>query len=102
MKPNLYHLAQERMIILIDHAITNARSDPVLSQRQADTARRISTRHKVPMPFHLKMVFCKRCKLFMAPGIGSRIRIGRSPIKAIRISCLTCGHTYRKIISPKR
>ena len=66
----------ERMQILIDNAISNARSDPELSQRQASIARRISTKYKIRMPYHLRMVFCKKCKSFIAPGINSRIRLG--------------------------
>ena len=98
MKPTIRKIALERMQILIDNAITNARTDPQLSQRQAFLARRISTRYKIRMPFDLRMVFCKKCKSFIAPGINSRIRIGRASIKSIRISCNLCGHTYRKII----
>ena len=89
----------ERMQILIDSAISNARTDPDLSQRHASLARRISTKYKIRMPYHLRMVFCKKCKLFIAPGINSRIRLGRASVKSIRISCNLCGHTYRKIIS---
>ena len=88
----------ERMQILIDSAITNARTDPELSQNQASIARRISTKYKIRMPYHLRMVFCKKCKSFIAPGINSRIRLGRASVKSIRISCYLCGHTYRKII----
>ena len=89
----------ERMQILIDNAISNARVNPELSQRQASIARRISTKYKIRMPYNLRMVFCKKCKSFIAPGINSRIRLGRTSIKSIRISCNYCGHTYRKIIS---
>ena len=99
MKPIVYKIAMERMQILIDNAITNARTDPELSQRQASIARRISTKYKIRMPYHLRMVFCKKCKSFIAPGINSRIRLGRASVKSIRISCNLCGHTYRKIIS---
>ena len=89
----------ERMQILIDNAISNARVNPELSQRQASIARRISTKYKIRMPYYLRMVFCKKCKSFIAPGINSRIRLGRASVKSIRISCNLCGHTYRKIIS---
>ena len=99
MKPIVYKIAMERMQILIDNAITNSRTDPELSQRQASIARRISTKYKIRMPYHLRMVFCKKCKSFIAPGINSRIRLGRASVKSIRISCNLCGHTYRKIIS---
>ena len=99
MKPMVYKIAMERMQILVDNAITNARTDPELSQRQASIARRISTKYKIRMPYYLRMVFCKKCKSFIAPGINSRIRLGRTSVKSIRISCNLCGHTYRKIIS---
>ena len=89
----------ERMQILIDNAISNARINPELSQRQASIARRISTKYKIRMPYNLRIVFCKKCKSFIAPGINSRIRLGRASVKSIRISCNLCGHTYRKIIS---
>lgn len=89
----------ERMQILIDNAISNARTDPELSQRQASIARRISSKYKIRMPYDLRIVFCKKCKSFIAPGINSRIRLGRASVKSIRISCNYCGHTYRKLIS---
>jgi ribonuclease P protein subunit RPR2 len=95
----VYKIAMERMQILIDNAISNARVNPELSQRQASIARRISTKYKIRMPYNLRMVFCKKCKSFIAPGINSRIRLGRASVKSIRISCNLCGHTYRKIIS---
>ena len=89
----------ERMQILIDNAISNAIINPKLSQHQASLARRISTKYKIRMPYNLRMIFCKKCKSFIAPGINSRIRLGRASVKSIRISCNLCGHTYRKIIS---
>ena len=98
MKPAIRKIALERMYLLIGNAISNARTNPDLSQHQAFLARKISTRHKIRMPFDLRMVFCKKCKSFIAPGVNSRIRLGRSSVKSIRISCNFCEHTYRKII----
>ncbi|KAF6247974.1 RNase P subunit [Nitrosopumilus sp. b3] len=99
MKSAVRKIAMERMQILIENAITNAKTNPKLSERQAYIARRISTRHKIRMPYELRMVFCKKCKSFIAPGITSRIRLGRASVRSIRITCNLCGHTYRKIIS---
>ena len=99
MKPAARQIAIERMQILIENAISNVKTNPELSERQAFLARRISTRHKIRMPYHLRMVFCKKCKSFIPPGINSRIRLGRASVKSIRISCNLCGHTYRKIIA---
>ncbi len=99
MKPVVKKIALERMEILIDNALSNAKTNPKLAQRQALLAKKISMRHKVKMPYELRMVFCKKCKSFIAPGINSKIRVGRSTIKSIRITCNFCGHTYRKLIA---
>lgn len=89
----------ERMEILMKNAIANSRNFPDLSQRQAYLAKKISTRYRIPMPYEMKMNFCKKCKNFIVPGLTSRIRIGRSSTKSIRITCSYCDHTYRKIIA---
>ncbi len=99
MKSSLRKIAMERMQILIENAITNAKINPDLSERQSYLAKRISSRHKIRMPYEFRMFFCKKCKSFIAPGINSRIRLGRTSVKSIRISCNLCGHTYRKILS---
>ena len=99
MKPGVRKIALERMQILIENAISNAKTNPELSQRQASLARKICTKYKIRMPYTLRIVFCKKCKSFISPGINSRIRLGRTNVKSIRITCNLCGHTYRKIIA---
>mgnify|MGYP006111108195 FL=1 len=99
MNPSRKKIALERMYILVKTAISNARSDPNLAEKQANLARRISTRYRISMPYELRINFCKKCKKFIVPGINSRIRIGRTPLKSIRITCNFCEHTYRKVIA---
>ena len=99
MNPARKKIALERMYILVKIAISNARSDPNLAEKQANLARRISTRYRIRMPYELRINFCKKCKKFIVPGINSRIRIGRTSLKSIRITCNFCEHTYRKVIA---
>ena len=99
MNPSRKKIALERMYILVKTAISNARSDPNLAEKQANLARRISTRYRISMPYELRINFCKKCKKFIVPGINSRIRIGRTSLKSIRITCNFCEHTYRKVIA---
>ena len=99
MKPITKAIALERMQILIENATSNFRTHPKLAQRQAYLARRLSTKYRISMPYQMRMSFCKKCKNFIVPGVGSRIRIGRSPKKSIRVTCNFCGHIYRKIIA---
>ncbi len=99
MKQAKKKIALERMYILINNAISNAKSNPDLAQRQASLARRIGTHNRIKMPYELRINFCKKCKNFIAPGINSRIRLGRTHLKSIRITCNFCENTYRKVIA---
>lgn len=91
-------IALERMGELVMAAARTARADPALAAGQAAAARAISTRHRVRMPYGLRIAFCKKCKSHASPGSGARVRIGRSQTRAVRITCLLCGHTYRRIL----
>ena len=86
------------MQILFYNALSNAKNNPELAQRQAEIAKKISMKFKIKMPFEVSSSFCKKCKKFIAPGITSKIRLSSKP-KSIRITCSYCNHTYRKIIS---
>jgi ribonuclease P protein subunit RPR2 len=101
MKPAVKDLLIERMQILIKNATGNAKSNPELAQRQAMLAKRLSTKYRIRMPYELRIHYCKKCKQFIVPGFTARIRIGRSSIKSIRVTCDFCNHTYRKIIKNK-
>ena len=91
-------IAKERIRLLIDHALREALYDPVLADNQARLARKIAMRMRLRLPYEIRQLYCKRCKRFIMPGIGSRVRTGRSRLKAIRITCLKCGHIYHKVI----
>ena len=98
MKNSQKQIATHRIQILFHNALTNAKNNPELAQRQAEIAKKISLKFKIKMPFEISSSFCKKCKKFIPPGIASKIRLGSKP-KSIRITCSYCNHTYRKIIS---
>ena len=98
MKNSKKQIAIKRMEILFNNALSNAKNNPGLAQRQAEIAKKISIKFKIKMPLEISLSFCKKCKKFIAPGIASKIRLGSKP-KSIRITCSYCNHTYRKIIS---
>ncbi|MDC0193564.1 RNase P subunit [Candidatus Nitrosopelagicus sp.] len=98
MKKAKKEIATKRMHMLFKNAISNARTDANLAERQAITAKKISMKYKIRMPYEIRSCFCKKCKKFIVPGINSKIRVGRSNVKSIRITCNFCTHTYRKII----
>ena len=98
MKNSKKEIAMKRMEILFNNALSNAKNNPGLAERQAQIAKKISMKFKIKMPFEVSSSFCKNCKKFIAPGIAAKVRLGNKP-KSIHITCSYCNHTYRKIIS---
>jgi ribonuclease P protein subunit RPR2 len=99
MKNSKKEIATQRILILFENAVSNARNNPQLAERQAQIARKISMRFKIKMPWQIRISFCKKCKRFIVPSISSKVRIGRSNVRAVRITCSFCNHTYRKTIA---
>ena len=95
LKRRLRAEALARMARMVRLAV--AAGDAPVAQRYAEAARRMGTRYRIRMPYEMRMIYCKRCKEFIPPGRGSRIRLGSGP-RAIRVTCMRCGHTYRKVL----
>ena len=93
------NIAGERISLLIDQALREALGDETLASNHAKLAKKIAMRMRLRLPYNIRQLFCKRCKQFILPGVSSRVRTGRSRLKAIRITCLKCGHIYHKVIT---
>lgn len=94
-KQQAKEIAKERIEILVVGALKE--KDAALAGRQAALAKKIAMRHRVRLPYNIRQLFCKKCKAFIVPGRTARLRVGRSNIRAVRVTCLKCGHTYRKV-----
>ncbi len=95
-KQNIKLFAQERVEILIKNLLTE--KDPSILELQAQLAKKISQKYRLKLSYNIHQLFCKKCKNLIIPGRTSRIRLGRSKVKSIRITCLKCNNTYHKII----
>ena len=95
-KAEIREIARERIDVLVRSALEE--NDIDLAARQANRAKKIGMRFRVRLPYEVRQLFCKECKAFIVPGRNARVRVGRSKTKAVRITCLRCGHTYRKIL----
>jgi ribonuclease P protein subunit RPR2 len=91
-------IARDRVGILIANALNEAQANEKIAHQQAYLAKKIAMRLRVRLGYEVRHLFCKKCKQFMIPGRDSRIRVGRTNTKSIRITCLKCGHTYHKIL----
>jgi ribonuclease P protein subunit RPR2 len=94
-KQQIRRIAKERIDILVKYALQE--KDEYLAERQARQAKKMATHLRIHLPYEIRQLYCKRCKAFIVPGRSARIRVGRAKVRAIRITCLKCGHTYRKI-----
>jgi ribonuclease P protein subunit RPR2 len=96
-KQQAKEVARERIDILVKSALKE--KDEVLAARQAHQVKKIAMRFRVRLPYEARQLFCKKCKAFIVPGRGARVRVGRAKTRAVRITCLRCGHTYRKVLA---
>lgn len=82
---------------LIDSAVKTSANDLALAKRQADLARKVMLRYNVRLDYSRRRFVCRGCKKLIVPGVNARVRLGRGKPPVIRITCLECGHTNRKI-----
>lgn len=95
-KAQAKEIARERIDILVRSALKE--KDNALAARQALQAKKIAMRFRVRLSYGARQLYCKKCKAFIVPGRSARVRVGRAKTRAIRITCLMCGYTYRKIL----
>ena len=98
-RKQIKNIGYERVLLLIDNALNEKNSDYMMANIQAQLAKTIAKKLRLKLSYPIKQLYCKNCKQFIIPGYNCRVRIGRSRIKAIRITCFLCNHVYRKIIS---
>jgi ribonuclease P protein subunit RPR2 len=92
----IMELAKERVQILVHHAVRE--SDKERSAELARNARVIAMHFRLRLPYHVRQLYCKKCKGLIVPGRNARVRLGRYRTRAVRITCLRCGHVYRRIM----
>jgi len=83
---------------LIEYSIKTSAEDLALAKRQAELARRVMLRFNVRLGYPSKRFICRGCKKLIVPGVNARVRLGHGKPPAIRVTCLECGHTNRRIL----
>ncbi len=81
------HIALKRIETLFEQALIR----PAFAKRYVVLARRMSSRHKVPIPRKWKRRFCKSCSAFWTPGKNCTVRVR---MKRIVMTC-ECGAVRR-------
>ena len=72
-------IAAERINELFRQADIRFKSNPALSDRYVEIARKIAMKYKVRIPRELKRRFCKHCHKYIVPGANCRVRLTEPP-----------------------
>jgi RNase P subunit RPR2 len=89
--------AAEAARSLMVQAVKTSAGDLVLAKKQAQLARKVMLRYNVRLDYSERRFICRGCKKLIVPGVNARVRVGSGNPPIIRITCLECGHTNRKI-----
>lgn len=84
-------IAKERIAILLKLAGDVFHSDPKLSSRYVELARKIGMRSGVRIPGEQKRFICKGCGTLLVPGANCRVRIRSERGTVVVVTCLRCG-----------
>lgn len=87
-------IAEERISRLFELAEKEFRTHPERSRRYVQLARKIAMRYTIQVPKAFKRKFCKKCYMYLVPGINSRVRTNARQ-HAVIIKCLACGNVMR-------
>lgn len=83
---------------LLDQAVKTSMNDLALARRQAELARKVMLKYNVRLDYSQKRFICRGCKKLIVPGVNARVRLGQGKPLVVRITCLGCGRTNRKIL----
>ena len=89
--------AAEAARSLMVQAVKTSAGDLVLAKKQAQLARKVMLRYNVRLDYSERRFICRGCKKLIVPGVNARVRVGPGSPPVVRITCLECGHTNRKI-----
>ena len=87
-------VACERIEILFEQAEGAFSSDPGLSDRYVEIARKISMKYNVPIAQKYKKRICKHCKKYLVYGANASVRLD-SKGKCVLVTCENCGKKMR-------
>src|SRR4030065_801086 len=96
MHSSTKQIAEHRIRILFDQAKTVHGTNPQLSSRYVETARRIAMAAKIRFPTKYRRQVCRECNSLLVVGDNFRVRIKQKREPHVVVTCLNCG-SYTRI-----
>ena len=102
MHSSTKQIAEQRIRILFDQAKTVHGTDPALSSRYVETARRIAMAAKIHFPTRYRRQVCRECNSLLVVGDNCRVRIKQKREPHLVVTCLNCGSHTRILLKKKK
>ena len=99
---SIVQIAEERIRLLYDMAKGTFKTNPEMSRRYVELARRIGMRSRVRVPGELKYITCHNCFSLLIPGVSCRVRIRPDRGTDVVMTCLACNSVKRYPASRER
>src|SRR4030067_3823235 len=101
MNSSTKQIAEHRIRILFDQAKIAHGTNPQLSSRYVETARRIAMAAKIRLPTKFRRQICKECNSLLVVGDNCRVRIRQRREPHLVVTCLNCGSPTRMVFKKK-
>jgi ribonuclease P protein subunit RPR2 len=102
MSSTAKNIAQHRLRVLLDQANVVHKTNPQLSSRYVETARKIAMAAKIRLPTKYRRQICKKCNSFLVVGDNCRVRIRQRREPHVVITCLSCGWQTRILLRKEK
>ena len=102
MHSSTKQIAEHRIRILFDQAKIVHGTNPQLSSRYVETARKIAMSAKIRFPTKYRRQICKECNTLLVVGDNCRVRIRQRREPHVVVTCLNCGSHTRMLLKKKK
>ena len=99
---SIKEIAKKRIQILFEEAKEVRRSNPMLSARYIESARKLAMAARIHLPVEFKRETCKKCNVVFVQGYNCRVRVKQKREPHIVVTCLKCGNQTRLLLSKKK
>src|SRR3990172_9652810 len=102
MDYNARQIAEHRIRVLFEQADTVYKTNPRLSSRYVEIARRIAMSAKVRMPLKYRRRICKKCNSLLVHGSNCRVRLKQKREPHVVVTCLNYRNQTRYLFRKKK
>src|SRR3990170_5438153 len=102
MHSSTRQIAERRIGCLFNQAKIVHETNPKLSSRYVETARRIAMAAKIRFPTEYRRQICKECNSLLVVGDNCRVRIKQKREPHLVVTCLNCGSHTRMLLKKKK